>query len=96
MTHKHEIEMVQGSIEYLYMDVRADRVLDAQPVAISISTTRTPVVWVTAEWVGTAGKFRSARILLDGSLVEDLYYVYGRVTDSPETPVFPVGTLKIV
>jgi hypothetical protein len=90
-----EVRLVQGTIEYLYADIRTDRVLDDQAVSMSISPTRIPQTWIAAEWVGTPARARSARILLDGSLLPGVYNVFARVTDMPEAPIIPVGKLRI-
>lgn len=91
-----EVKIVQGSVEYLYADIRADRVLDTQAVFISISDTTGPDAWEPAQWVGSPGRYRSARLLLDGSLVPDLYSVFVRILDTPEAPITEVGKLRIV
>jgi hypothetical protein len=87
--------MAQGSVEYLYADIRADRVLDTQAVKISINASNQPYDWVDAEWEGDPGMFRSARVLLDGTLPRGMYTVYAQITDLPEAPIFQVGYLKI-
>lgn len=92
----NEVKMVEGSIEYLYADIRTDRIIDAQAVSMSISDSDDPTAWQTAEWVGRASKFRSARILLDGTLPEGLYNVFARITDNPEVPIIHVGRLRII
>lgn len=91
-----EVEVIQGSREYLYADIRADRTLNTQVVELSISPVNTPMGWITATWVGTPGKFRAAQIMLDGTLIPDLYYVFARITDSPEVPIIAVGRLRVV
>lgn len=91
-----EIEVIQGSREYLYADIRADRTLNTQVIELSISPVNTPMSWTPATWVGQAGKFRAAQIMLDGTLVPDLYYVFARITDSPEVPIIAVGRLRVV
>lgn len=90
-----EIEMEQGSIEYLYADVNSDIVLDEQPVEMAIATTVTTAVWKSAAWVGDAGLARSARLLLDGTLTAGKYQVFVKVHDAPEVPIIHAGTLKV-
>ncbi len=92
----NEVKMIQGSVEYLYADIRTDRVLDTQAVALSISDDDVPTAWIPAEWTGSASKFRSARILLSGTLPTGLYHVFARITDMPEAPIILVGRLRIV
>ena len=97
MSHSRiTIEMPVGSIEYLYVDLRTDRVLDAQAVSVSLSQTNEPSSWQPATWVGEAGKFRSARILLDGTLAPGSYRVFAKITDMPEAPIVLCGSLKII
>lgn len=95
MSHKPDVKVVYGSVEYLYADIRANVTLDAQAVEIAVSPTNTPTNWVAAEWVGAVGKYRAARILLPGSLAKDTYFVYARVTDNPETPIIFAGRLIV-
>jgi hypothetical protein len=94
-----EVKMVQGSIEYLYADIRADRVLDTQAVAMCVTPDTTPSTasdaWRSAAWTGPVGKYRSARILVDGDLPRGLYNVFARITDMPEAPIIPVGKLRV-
>jgi hypothetical protein len=90
-----EVRMVQGSREYLYADLQTDRVLGEQAIALSISSTRIPEAWLTAEWVGVPARARSARVLLDGTLLPGVYNVFARITDAPEAPIIPVGKLRI-
>lgn len=91
-----EVKMVEGSVEYLYADIRTDRVLDQQSVVMNVSDTDDPgTTWRDAEWVGPPGKFRSARILIDGNLSEGVYYIFAKITDAPEVPIIPVGKLRI-
>jgi hypothetical protein len=95
MSCSSETSVVRGSREYLYADIRTDRVLDAQAVVMSVSSTAAPSTWQSAEWTGSPGKFRSARILLDGTLPAGRYYVYARITDNPEAPIIEVGRLTV-
>lgn len=93
-----EIEIPQGSVEYLYADVTCDRILDEQPVALAIATVITSVdadEWEEAEWVGDPDNARSARLLLDGSLPAGKYQVFVRITDTPEVPIVKAGTLRV-
>lgn len=91
----NEVRMVQGSVEYIYADIRTDRLLDTQAVSMAVALDGSPAVWQSAEWVGPASKFRSARILLDGALARGVYTVYARITDAPEAPIIEVGKLRI-
>lgn len=89
------VKVVRGSVEYLYADIRTDRVLDTQPVAFAFTTAANPSSWISGSWVGSPGEFRSARVLMDGSLTPGLYNVFARITDNPEAPVFQVGRLRV-
>lgn len=94
---RNGLEIIQGSTEYIYADIRADRVLDTQAVTISVSPTNEPGAWVSAAWVGAPGKFRSARLLLDTStLAAGGYWVFAKITDTPEAPIIFVGRLHVV
>lgn len=90
-----ELKIPEGSIEYLYADLRADRLLNTQAVSMLITSKTVPGVWVAAQWTGTPSRARSARILLDGTLARGTYSVYARITDIPEAPIISVGQLKI-
>lgn len=85
--------LIEGTIEYLNVEVNCDVTLDAQPVAFSLDK---GVTWLTATWVGDPGTTRTAQILLDGTLPPKTYHVYVKVTDTPEIPVVNAGTFGIV
>lgn len=87
---------MQGSIEYIYAELTTDRVLNDQLVSIAITASSSPQSWMGAQWVGDAGKYRAARVLLDGTLAKGRYNVFARITDHPEAPIIKVGRLKIV
>ena len=88
--------IIQGSKEYLYVDITADQALDDQPVEVAVTTARPAVdSWQAATWVGDVGTSRSARILLDGLLTVGAYTVWVRLTDNPEVPILNAGRLKI-
>ena len=90
-----EIELAQGTVEYLYADVTADHILDSQPVRIAVATSVTTAVWQEATWVGDPGLTRSARLLLDGSLGAGKYGVFVQITDEPEIPIFKAGVVRV-
>lgn len=89
------IEVPQGTVEYLYADVVADRTLNSQPVEIGLGTTVTAATWDDAQWTGASGTSRSCRILLDGSQVAGRYAIFVRITDTPEIPIIKAGYLKV-
>lgn len=84
-----------GTTEYLKARVTADVELDEQPVFLSFGPDGP---WLTAEWVGSAGLKRTARVLVDsGSLPEaDTYIVFVKLTDGAEEPVFPAVGQAVV
>lgn len=90
-----EIEIVQGSVEYLFADVTADRTLDSQPVGIAIDTSTDGAVFADATWIGEAGLTRTCRLLLDGTLNVGKYGVWVKITDSPEIPIIKAGSLRV-
>lgn len=90
-----EVKVVEGSVEYLYADIRADHSIGTQAVAMSVSATTTPNTFTDAEWVGDPGKYAAARLLLDGSLAAGLYHVFVKITDSPEIPIIYAGRLRV-
>jgi hypothetical protein len=91
----HEVKVPIGSVEYLYVDIKTDRQLDSQAVEIALSVDLPPTVWLSAEWQGSAGTFRSARVLLDGTLAKGVYDIWARITDNPETPIIHAGRLRV-
>ena len=90
-----EVKIPVGSVEYLYADVTGDVALEG-PVEMGLGVGADEVVWQEAQWVGDVGTSRSARLLLDGSLAVGTYYLFARVTDSPEVPVLSCGKVKVV
>lgn len=91
-----ETEIVKGSVEYLYVDVTGDVVLDSQPVRLAFATTLTSSsTWVDATWMGSAGTSRSCRYLLDGLLAVGKVNIFVKITDSPEIPIIKAGTLRV-
>lgn len=90
-----EIEMEQGSVEYLYADVVSNTVLGTQPVEFAIATTVTTAVWKAGAWEGDPGQARTARVLLDGTLPAGKYQIFVKVHDNPEIPIIKAGTLKV-
>ena len=91
-----ELKIVQGSIEYIYAELSADRMLDDQAISMAVTTAASPGSWVAASWVGEPGFYREARILLDGSLTPGRYNVFARISDQPEAPIINVGKLRII
>ena len=90
-----EVKIPVGSVEYLYADLTGDITLDGT-VEMGLGAGADAVTWQTAEWVGTPDFSRSARVLLDGSLGLGTYYLFARVTDTPEVPIVSCGKVKIV
>lgn len=89
----HQRTFYTGTVEYLEVTVSADFQLAGQPVALSFDR-RT---WIPAEWQGAPGESRAARILLDKDTLPDRgeWTVFVRITDNPEIPVFPAGSIRI-
>lgn len=89
------------SLEYVEATVTSDVTLDAQTVEFAILTAA-PVdgtTWTAGAWTGTAGTTRIARILVGpgGTLDPGVgsYTVFVRVTDTPEIPAIPSGSLQL-
>lgn len=89
------IEIPLGSVEYLYADLEGDILLDGT-VEMALGGAPNDVTWESADWVGDVGMTRSARVLLDGTLAQGTYYLWARVTDTPEVPIIKCGKVKIV
>lgn len=85
----------RGTQEYRKVTVTADVTLDTQPVAFSLDGGTT---WLDAEWTGSTGMTRTARILLGPDNTPDRRSgaVEVRVTDDPEIPWIKAGTYTIV
>jgi len=95
MTQPDERVWPRGTVEYLEATVTADVVIaDDDPVAFTFDRE----TFHTAEWTGIAGNTRTCRVLLDDTLLPaaPASDVYVRVTDNPEIPLIPAGTLLIV
>jgi hypothetical protein len=89
------------SKEYVEASVTADVELGAQVVEFAILA-GAPVdgtTWTAGAWIGTAGTTRTARILVGQGGTLDPgpgnYTVFVRVTDTPEIPVIPAGSLLL-
>lgn len=92
-------ERNRDSLEYLTVSATADQVLDTQTVEIAITRSQpTAGDWLPAEWIGAAGTTRQARLTpaqVGTTRGPGTWYVFLRITDSPEIPVLPVGPLVI-
>lgn len=92
MTHPART-LHRGTVEYLEALVTCDMELDTQPVAFSFDRE----TWHTAEWIGSAGLIRTARLLV-GDMVPlptRSGPLYVRITNTPEIPIIWAGTLRI-
>lgn len=90
------------SVEYARVSITADVTLTSQTVELAFlsSSTAEPADadWETATWLGDAGTTRTAGVLVGpGALVlaEAVWYVWWRVTDSPEVPARRAGRIQI-
>jgi len=85
---------VRGSIEYLEVQIEADVELNVQAVRFTFDR----VTFFDAEWAGDPGTTRTARLLLDDSMLPDAITtpVFVTITDNPETPLIPAGTLTVI
>ncbi len=90
-----------GSRDWLYVTVTVEgATLDAQPVTVRLTPHgQPPGGWVPAGWVGAPGPTREARVLLGPGAALDpppgTYLVAAQVTDTPEVPILPAGTLVV-
>jgi hypothetical protein len=90
------------SVEYARVRIIANVDLGSQLVEIAFVGSRTtePVSgdWVTASWLGSTGTTREAGVLVGPGahvLAEGTWYLWFRLTDSPEVPARYAGTLRI-
>lgn len=89
----------RGTVEYLQYAIKADVELNTQPVHFTFDR----VTFLAAEWIGTDTEVspgvhqRTARLLVTDDDLPDGFAaeVYVRVTDNPEIPLIPAGTLSI-
>lgn len=98
--------IVSGSIEWLgvWIDSDGTVTLSAQPVEIAILPPRTnptpATTGIAATWADTAGTARAARIMIGPTTSNVIaigdYYIWSRVTDTPEKPWVFHGQLSIV
>lgn len=83
--------LIQGTIEYLDVEVVADANLTGV-VEFSFDDTAT---WEAAAWIGSVGTTRTARLLVDTTELDGLelvwargnYEVWVRLTDAPEVAI---------
>lgn len=89
-------EFIKGDEDYLVVPITDTTGIDLEddlPVEISIDHGAT---WQAAEWTGTAGVKRSARILLATSeMTKGSYPVWARLTDTPTRPIVPAGNFRV-
>lgn len=86
---------VRGSTEYLSYQVTADVDLeDDIPIAITFDRD----TFITATWIGTVGHTRTCQALLDDTQIPSAVTtrVYLRLTDNPEIPLIPAGSINFI
>lgn len=85
-------KFIVGSVEYLKAQVTSDEALtSADTVEIKVGGT-----WRTAEWVGSEGLTRVARVLVDfADISVGSHQVYVRLTDSDEVPLLDAGRIAV-
>lgn len=90
------------STEYARVRITGDVTLSTQTVELAFMGSRTTEPsggdWHTATWLGDAGTTRDAGVLVGPAglvLAEGSFYVWFRVTDTPEVPARYAGTLVI-
>lgn len=90
------VEIPRESVEYLELDVTATDPTTGQPVdvtglqAVIVPSGGRP----DSGWTATVTLSGRQHVLIAG-LAPGFYTVYGRLTNTPETVVFPAGTLRI-
>lgn len=88
---------LDGTIEFLSVQVSANITLDVQLVELSIDKGAT---WLPCNWQGAASTARTARTDSPIEMVADeqntVYPVWVRVTDSPEIPLMVAGSFSVV
>lgn len=96
------VEIPSISVEYARVRITADVTLNSQTVALAFLTSSTAEPaggdWQTATWLGAADTTRYAGVLVGpGNLVlaEGVYWVWWKVTDTPEVPARRGGRITI-
>ena len=90
------------SVEYARVRLTADVELTSQTVELaflaSYSTEPSGGDWVAATWLTAAGTTRTAGVLVGPGqhvLAEGRWYVWYRLTDTPEVPARRAGQISI-
>lgn len=91
------------SLEYARVNVTADEALGTQTVELAFMTSAPPAKpdtgdWQSATWLGAASTSNSAGVLVGPGALElpvGLYYVWFRVTSTPEVPARYAGTFEV-
>lgn len=90
------------SVEYARVSLTADVTLDAQTVELafmgSYNTEPDTGDWVAATWLTPVGTTRTAGVLVGPGahvLAEGKYYIWFRLTDTPEVPARYAGQITI-
>ena len=104
------LEMVYGDVKYIYSDctvtkagVAYDPTTDVVKWAfLPVGSPLSGATWTTGSWE-TVGTVYYARCLVgcgaavggDVTLAAGTYTAYWKITDSPEIPIEPVGTVSV-
>jgi hypothetical protein len=96
------VEIPSISTEYARVRFTADVELGSQTVELAFMASMTaepgPTDWKAATWLGSAGTTRYAGVLVgpDGLvLAEAVWWVWARLTDTPEKPAWRAGRISI-
>lgn len=89
--------------EYVRVSITASVIIGGQPVSLAFLSTPPPtepslIQWENATWLDASGTTRTAGLLIGPAarvLAEGIYYVWYRVTDTPEIPTRYAGTIII-
>lgn len=86
----------RGTVEYLEAEIIANvEIADDEPVEFTFDRQ----TFHTGAWIGDAATTRVCRVLVDDTMLPDgaqTVDVFVRVTDDPEVPLIPQGSLQII
>lgn len=96
------VEIPSISVEYARVKLSADVTLGTQTVQMAFLTSSTAEPtggdWQAATWLGDAGTTRHAGVLVGPGafvLTEGEWWVWWRITDTPEVPARRGGRIRI-
>lgn len=96
-----ELEWPRGQVDHLRARISlTDDLEQAVQIAddLPVSFTFDRETFHDGEWIGDVDSTRVCRVLVDDDMLPDypMVEVFVRLTDNPEIPYIPVGTLNII